>query len=347
MAISLTVVCAAITPSVVMDKGLISKGMMDKQKKIAIIGECMIELSGKPFEQQQQSFGGDSLNTAVYLARLQPTVRVQYMTGLGQDNYSAAMLAAWQSEGIDTQLVSRHDSKIPGLYAIAIDADGERTFSYWRNDSAARYMCEHAQFAGDMASLADADLIYLSGISLAILPDESKAELLAELAKLKLAGVKIAVDSNYRPRLWESPAKACEWLDKLYQLSDIALVTGDDEDLLLGNVDTEAAMVAARLHYLGVKQVVVKLGSDGALWSQDGEQGIVSGEKVTNVVDTTAAGDSFNAAYLAAWSTGMTMAECCSWGNALASQVIQHKGAVISREHMQNLITRMRTENDK
>ncbi|MDX2321977.1 MAG: sugar kinase [Moritella sp.] len=320
---------------------------MKKHKKIAIIGECMIELSGKPFESQQQNFGGDSLNTAVYLSRLQPSVSVQYMTGLGVDQYSQSMLSAWRNEGIDTSLVTLDETKIPGLYAIAIDATGERTFSYWRNDSAARYMCEHAQFELNMASLVDADLIYLSGISLAILPDSSKLKLLASLATLKQAGVKIAVDSNYRPRLWQSPAHAQQWLDKLYQLSDIALVTGDDEDLLLGTQNTEATVIAKRLHNFGIEQVVVKLGSAGAMWSHAGQQGTVTTNKIELVVDTTAAGDSFNAAYLAAWCAEQSMADCCDWGNGLAGQVIQYKGAVIPTEFMQHLITRMRIENDK
>jgi len=321
--------------------------MMKKHKKIAIIGECMIELSGKPFASQQQSFGGDSLNTAVYLSRLQPSMSVQYMTGLGVDQYSQSMQAAWRDEGIDTSLVTQDETKIPGLYAIAIDATGERTFSYWRNDSAARYMCENSQFDENMASLVDADLIYLSGISLAILPDSSKLKLLDSLASLKQAGVKIAVDSNYRPRLWQSPVHAQQWLDKLYQLSDIALVTGDDEDLLLGTQTTEPSVIAKRLHDLGINQVVVKLGSDGAMWSHAGAQGVVTGNKVEQVVDTTAAGDSFNAGYLAAWSSEQSMADCCAWGNSLAAQVIQHQGAVIPTEYMQNLITRMRVENDK
>lgn len=320
---------------------------MKKHKKIAIIGECMIELSGKPFGTQQQNFGGDSLNTAVYLSRLQPDVSVQYITGLGVDRYSQSMLTAWRNEGIDTSLVTLDETKIPGLYAIAIDATGERTFSYWRNDSAARHMCEHADFELNMASLVDADLIYLSGISLAILPDSSKLKLLASLATLKQAGVKIAVDSNYRPRLWQSSAHAQEWLDKLYQLSDIALVTGDDEDLLLGSEDTAPTIIAKRLHDLGIKQVVVKRGSEGAMWSHAGSQGVVTGNKVDQVVDTTAAGDSFNAGYLAAWSEEQSMADCCAWGNSLAGQVIQYKGAVIATEFMQNLITRMRVENDK
>ncbi len=310
---------------------------MKKHKKIAIIGECMIELSGKAFDVQMQGFGGDTLNTAVYLSRLSPSVSPYYITGLGTDNYSRCMLSLWQDEGIDTSLVMTDSNKLPGMYAIEIDDQGERSFHYWRNDSAARYICQHPDFASQMASLADADLIYLSGISLAILPTASKTILLNTLAELKAQGVKIAVDSNYRPRLWNDPTEASEWLDKLYQLSDIALVTADDEDLLLGKNNTEAVDIAKRLHNLGIKQVVVKLGSDGAMWSQNKQCGFVQGNRVENVVDTTAAGDSFNAGYLAAWCSNMEMAECCHWGNKLAAQVIQHKGAIIPTEYTTNI----------
>lgn len=318
-----------------------------KQKKIAIIGECMIELSGKPFTVHSQHFGGDTLNTAVYLSRLLPSLAPKYVTAVGADNYSKLMLSAWEKEGVDTSLALVNPDKLPGMYAIEIDDGGERSFHYWRNDSAARYLCEHEHFELVIENLKDADLIYLSGISLAILPDSGKAKLLAALQQLRAVGVKIAVDSNYRPRLWRNATDACEWLGKLYQLSDIALVTGDDEDLLLGRTHSDPMEIASRLHSLGIGQVVVKLGSKGAMWSQLGRQGAVGGNPVETVVDTTAAGDSFNAAYLAAWCCGMDMAECCHWGNKLAARVIQHKGAIIPVEQTRYITELMSVEDDE
>ena len=318
-----------------------------KQKKISIIGECMIELSGKPFSVQSQHFGGDTLNTAVYLSRLLPSLAPRFVTALGADNYSKLMLSAWEKEGVDTSLALVTPDKLPGMYAIEIDDNGERSFHYWRNDSAARYLCEHDHFRAAIDSLKEVDLVYLSGISLAILPDSGKAKLLNALQQLRSAGVKIAVDSNYRPRLWRNATDACEWLGKLYQLSDIALVTAEDEDLLLGRKDTDPLEIARRLHSLGISQVVVKLGSEGAMWSQQGLQGVVSGNKVETVIDTTAAGDSFNAAYLAAWCCGMDMAECCHWGNKLAAQVIQHKGAIIPVEQTRYITELMSVEDDE
>jgi 2-dehydro-3-deoxygluconokinase len=264
------------------------------KRNIAILGECMIELSGTPFATQQQNFGGDTLNTAIYLSRLLPQRSPSYITALGIDNYSNAMVDAWQHEGIDCRFVMRERDKLPGMYAIEIDPQGERSF----------------------------------------------------LANLKASGCKIAVDSNYRPRLWNGATHAKTWLSELYRLADIALVTADDEDLLRGEVNTSAEVIAERLHRLGVSQVVVKLGSKGAMWSQAGQQGFVDGNQIEHVIDTTAAGDSFNAAYLAAWAKGMPMIACCQWGNNLAAQVIQHRGAVIPQQCTQYLTDLMSSNYD-
>lgn len=316
-------------------------------KKIAIIGECMIELSGKPFEHQSQSFGGDTLNTAVYLSRLAPSLQPYYVTGLGRDDYSLLMEKAWQNEGIDTSLTLTMNDKLPGLYSIHIDHLGERSFHYWRNDSAARYLCEHPQFFQVVDALTQVDLVYLSGISLAILPEEGKVTLLKALSSLKAQGVKIAMDSNYRPHLWSSRIEAKNWLDQLYALTDIALVTGEDEDLLLGLTSTKAEATADRLHKIGVRQVVVKLGAEGAMWSQNDTRGFVAGNKVEKVVDTTAAGDAFNGAFLAAWKDEQSMEKCCHRGNQLASQVIQFKGAIIPKEQTSKTTNQMRDSNEQ
>ncbi|EOB1205529.1 sugar kinase [Photobacterium damselae] len=298
-------------------------------KKIAIIGECMIELSGQPFAQQEQNFGGDTLNTAIYLSRLLPRLAPAYITALGLDNYSHYMVDAWQKEGINCDYVLRETRKLPGMYAIEIDPNGERSFHYWRNDSAARQMCDHPQFRTAIDYMKSCDLVYLSGISLAILPDHGKIKLLEALAEIRSCGVKIAIDSNYRPRLWRSRMNAKEWMMQLYSLADLALVTAEDEDLLHGSVNSLPSVIAKRLQGQGVEQVVVKMGKEGAQWFELGQSDVVAGNQVDNVIDTTAAGDSFNAAYLASWALGMSMSESCHWGNQLAAQVIQHKGAVI------------------
>ena len=125
-------------------------------------------------------FGGDSLNTSVYLRRLGGGVgiEVDYVTALGDDPYSDAMLAAWRAEGIGTDLVARLPGRLPGLHTIRTDAAGERSFHYWRSAAAARELLS----AGEPERLAEAlpayDLVYLTGITLSILDSASRRRLL-------------------------------------------------------------------------------------------------------------------------------------------------------------------------
>ncbi len=108
--------------------------------RVALFGECTIELHGVGPGLMQQGFGGDTLNMAVYLARCGQAhgIEVSYATALGLDSFSDDMVSAWSAEGIGCELVRRLPNRLPGLYAIQVDTQGERRFSYWRECSAAR-----------------------------------------------------------------------------------------------------------------------------------------------------------------------------------------------------------------
>ncbi|UTV31008.1 sugar kinase [Photobacterium atrarenae] len=299
-------------------------------KRIAILGECMIELNGTPFGPMQQTYGGDSLNTAVYLARTAgDSVAVDYISVLGTDALSEGMIRAWQAEGIHTEQVLRDPARQPGLYLIQLDDAGERTFLYWRNQSAARYLVRHPNFPAIAAHLASVDMIYLSGISLAILPPEDRQLLIEVLGKLKQRGVQIAFDTNYRPALWESADEARLYYAQLFALTELALVTNDDEQALWGDECEEDTL--ARLQAVGVKKAVVKLGPRGSCYENFTLRSRVriDAQPVAKVVDTTSAGDAFNAGFLAGVITRQSPAICSEQGHRLAGTVIQHRGAII------------------
>lgn len=297
-------------------------------KQIALIGECMIELNGAPFGEMCQTYGGDSLNTAVYLARLAAaSVDVQYVSALGSDALSRGMRERWEEEGVGTQWVLEDSERQPGLYLIQLDSRGERTFLYWRNQSAARYLLQHPQMPQVWQGLAGADCVYLSGISLAILPTEDRRQLIEGLAALAERGVQIIFDGNYRPKLWQSREETRACYQALLPHVQLALMTFDDEKALWNDEDAQASM--ARLRAAGVAQIVVKVGEEGAIYFDGSEYGQAATHKVAQVVDTTAAGDSFNAGFLAAYLQDKPMDECCAQGNRLAGIVIQHKGAII------------------
>ena len=302
-------------------------------KTIALLGECMIELNGQPFGDMHQTYGGDSLNTATYLARVAPpdAVRVHYLTALGDDPLSRGMKARWQADGIDTRYVLADPARQPGLYLIQLDAAGERTFLYWRNQSAARYLLQHPDWPQLDAALAHFDAIYLSGISLAILPPADRERLTDRLTACAAQGVQILFDGNYRPALWKDPAETRTAYVRLLPHVQLALMTWDDEQALWGDADPEAAI--RRLQQAGVREIVLKNGAAGANYATGDARHHIPAERVEHIVDTTAAGDAFNAGYLAARLQGADPVASCKNGNRLAARVIQHKGAIIAAEH--------------
>ncbi|RLM26730.1 ketodeoxygluconokinase [Brenneria alni] len=303
---------------------------------IAVIGECMIELSQKGTDLNR-GFGGDTLNTAVYIARqVKPeALGVHYVTALGTDSFSEEMIAAWQKEGVKTDLIQRLENKLPGLYFIETDDRGERTFYYWRNDAAARYWLDSTDAEKICQHLAQFDYLYLSGISLAILNVDSRHRLLDLLRACRANGAKVIFDNNYRPRLWQSREETQKAYSDILSCTDIAFLTLDDEDMLWGS--KPVADVLERTHGLGVAEIVIKRGADACLVSEQGQTVInVPAVKLPKekVVDTTAAGDSFSAGYLAVRLNGGSAQDAARRGHLTASTVIQYRGAIIPHDAM-------------
>lgn len=307
--------------------------------RVATIGECMIELRHTDTETLKLGFGGDTLNTAVYLARLGhgAGVQVDYVTALGDDSYSEGMLAAWRGEGVGTELVARLPGRLPGLYIIRTDQRGERSFTYFRSAAAARDMLRDDRDARLAERLSGYACVYFSGVTLSILDDEQRRKLLDVLDRLRGAGTRVAFDSNYRPVGWPSAETARNWMNQAWRRCNIAMPTLDDEQRLFGDADAEACMT--RLRRLGIGEIVLKLSGEGSVvWSPNvAEPTRVPPVKVAKVVDTTAAGDSFNAGYLYGRLTGQGPVGAATLGSRLAAIKIQHPGAIIARDVMAEL----------
>ncbi|NVK25247.1 MAG: sugar kinase [Gammaproteobacteria bacterium] len=298
------------------------------QYKIAIIGECMAELSGSLFNTMQQGFGGDTMNTAIYLKQLMADdVQVSYVTVMGNDNLSDAMIEKWQDYDVDTQFVLRDERRHCGLYMIQNEDNGERHFQYWRSDAAAKFIMQHPQVLEVFNQLATYDAVFLSGISIAILSDADRSALMSQLFDLREKGVKILFDGNYRSQLWSSVEQAQLAYKAIYKLCDLALVTHDDEALLWGDANVDATI--NRLQLFDIAELVTKDGANGCYYTKNSETCHIGTKPIKQVVDTTAAGDSFNAGFLAGWLQTMSLVHTCQMGNQTAAQVIQQKGAII------------------
>jgi 2-dehydro-3-deoxygluconokinase len=292
--------------------------------RIVCCGEGMLELSRRGAEWQL-GHGGDTLNTAIHLARAGHDVA--YLTALGTDPFSERLKQDWEAEGIDTSLVLTHPQRRPGLYAIVTDDAGERSFTYWRETSAARELFALPETEEALRQVVDAELLAFSLITLAILPPAGRERLLTLAAAVRAGGGKVAFDGNYRPALWPSAAEACAARDAAIATSDIGLPTLEDETALSGEANAEA--VAAHWTGLGCTETLVKLGAEGCLLP-DGM--IVAPERMLAPVDTSGAGDAFNAGYLGARLSGSNITEAAKAGHALAGWTIMRRGAIPTRD---------------
>jgi len=294
---------------------------------VACIGECMIELSQGAGHQLSRSYGGDTLNTAIYLARL--GVKTDYITALGDDPFSDEMAEAWKGEGVGTTHVAHVRGKLPGLYAIRTSETGERSFYYWRENAAARMLLELPETDAMLAALAGYDMVYLSGITLSLYSADGRQRLIDALKKARIGSTRVAFDTNFRIQGWPVLDTARQIYREMFAVADIVLASVDDLTPLFG-----ARMHSELIDRMAAREVVLKLAAPGSVVRHNGVEHTVKAEPVSTVVDTTAAGDSFSAAYLAARLNGVTPVEAARAGHRLAGVVVGHRGAIIPRADM-------------
>lgn len=289
------------------------------------IGECMVQLREEKKGRFVQAFGGDSLNTAVYLARL--GINTSYLTALGADAWSDAMVAQWQKEGVETHLVRRVPGRMPGLYIIQNDESGERRFSYWRDRSPAREV-----FDRDDQALAQSflqyDWIYFTGVSLSLYGRDGRARLFDYLQRANDAGAWIVFDTNFRVAGWPDRAEADAAFRKAIEMADILFASHDDMTGVFGRSGEALFDIAPCV------EKVLKLPDASARLVFRNRDEVVAPLPVKKIVDTTAAGDSFAAAYLAARIKGMSPLMATAAAHRLANVVVQHPGAIIPRSKM-------------
>ena len=293
--------------------------------RAACVGECMIEIREKADGFVSRGYGGDTLNTAVYMARL--GIDVDYITALGDDPWSDEMIAGWQCEGIGIDRILRLPGRLPGLYIIRTDQTGERSFSYWRESAPARQLFDLPETPALIEAMLGYNLLYLSGITLSLYGEAGRQRLFETLERARQKGCRIAFDTNFRPRGWPDRSIALKAYQRALGCADIVLASTEDLELLSGGTDISQIMGSCR-----ADEIVLKRPDLSCRIEAHGQDIVVRAEPVDRVVDTTAAGDSFAAAYLAARLSGADPAAAAAMGHRLAGVVVGYSGAIIPRE---------------
>lgn len=293
-------------------------------KSLLGIGECMIELSSVQDDLWQQRFAGDVFNTLWYAKALSTErTSINFFTAVGDDQSSEEMLSFIASSGVTCDNIPQIEKGVPGLYRIHLDG-AERSFSYWRDTSAAKQFMQKPELL--WAQVGKADIVYLSGITVAILPDDDVEILLAGLRSALKPGAIIAFDPNIRPRLWASEERMKDVITRTAAISDLLLPSFEDEQLTFN--DATPMATAERYQALGVKQVIVKNGDLDTLFVEGDKSEIFPVTPVNGVVDTTAAGDSFNGAYFAEYMKSGDISAAILLAQKCSGTVICNKGAL-------------------
>jgi len=303
--------------------------------RVFLLGECMIELTPSDTNAFKQSFSGDVFNTAVYLKRFVTQAKVHLITAIGKDKFSLAMLEYFHRQHIETSFVFQSDYKIPGLYAIQTDEVGERSFTYWRENSAARGVMSFID-AQVVESISTGDIVFFAGISLAVISPTDRSKFWQFIKQLKDGGAILVFDPNYRAKMWDSSRQAKEQFEQAFIFADILLPGVDDFEQLYGLKTPKAVYDFCKPYQFD--ELVIK----------NGEADIVChiGEHtyhfpiipVENVVDTTSAGDSFNGVYLGARIKGIEISDAIELASKAAGFVIQHHGAIVDQCAYQKFI---------
>lgn len=294
--------------------------------RIVAIGECMVELS--PLDTAnvfRLGYAGDTLNTAWYLRRLLGSKgQIDFFTAVGFDLVSDQMLKFLKGSGIGIKQILRRSDKSVGLYKVQLQ-NGERSFAYWRSDSAARTLADDPSIV--LSALEGANYVYFSGITLAILPLDCRASFLNVLRRFRYSGGRVIFDPNLRPSLWSSPQQMTQTVMDAATVSDMVLPSYDDEAQWFG--DESPTMTLERYARAEVECCVVKNGADRIFAAKGAERLIGNPVPNVSVVDTTAAGDSFNAGFIAAHLEGSNLHDAVQAGTSLAAQVVAKRGALV------------------
>lgn len=295
---------------------------------ITAIGEILIDLTqtgtgayGVP--QFAANPGGAPANAAVAARRLGASAA--FLGKVGQDGFGRYLRSVLEENGVDITGLVQDDEALTTMAVVTVDPSGERSFTFYRDNTA------DVRLTPEEVVLGDTKILHFGSVSLTAEP--SRSATLSAVRQARSRGVLVSYDPNYRANLWDNETHAIAEMKAPLPLVDILKVSDEELVLLTGTSDLEEG--SGQLARLGIPLVLVTLGGEGAYFRYGQTTGRVPGFSV-QVADTNGAGDTFLGAVLArlAARNGLQgldrdeLTEIVTFANRAASLTTSRSGAI-------------------
>ena len=293
--------------------------------KICAIGECMMELSNAKHALYSQSIAGDTLNFSSYLDK--NIFDISYFTAVGISEISKRVISFLQKQKIKTNLVSQISSHEVGLYLIENSKIGEKIFYYWRDNSAAKFFFNNQNIKKCQNQLKKFQYVYFSGITLSLFDDNNFHKFLILIEFLKKKQIKIMFDFNIRIKKW-SKKKLFSYFSKTLPFVDILFSSGEDLNFLKGNASLRT-----------FKNLIQKYNIEHAIYRNNArlnysfykdESYFIKNKIKNKVVDTSGAGDGYNATYISKFIKFNDPQKALHAASEIGAKIVMKKGAIVN-----------------
>ena len=291
---------------------------------VCSIGEAMIEISNIKNSFYNQSFAGDTLNFCNYLDKKK--LNAFFLSAIGKSEINQSLLDFVKSKNISTKYIKQINQFEIGLYLIKNKDNGEKQFFYWRDESAAKQYFNNIDFLNLYKELKNFDYIYFSGITLSIIHVSKLNNFIKLLKLLKMKKIKIVFDFNIRPSRWNKKNLNI-FFDSVLKFVDICFLSGEDMNYWKNKNNIKSYEQIVRKYKL--KHSIFRKNAKFTYVFLNKTRYVFKNKLLKTVVDTSGAGDGFNAAYLSNFIVNNDPVLALKAGSSLGSKIVMKKGAIV------------------
>ena len=291
---------------------------------VCSIGEAMIEISNIKNSFYNQSFAGDTLNFCNYLDKKK--LNAFFLSAIGKSEINQSLLDFVKSKKISTKYIKQINQFEVGLYLIKNKNNGEKQFFYWRDESAAKQYFNNIDFINLYKELKNFDYIYFSGITLSIIHISKLNNFIKLLKLLKSKKIKIVFDFNIRPTRWNKK-NLNNFFDSVLKFVDICFISGEDMSYWKNKNGIKSYEQIVRKYK--IKHSIFRKNAKFTYVFLNKTRYVFKNKLLKTVVDTSGAGDGFNAAYLSNFIVNNDPVLALKAGSSLGSKIVMKKGAIV------------------